>query len=674
MRTPAAAAGAGKPAWRRHLLPVAALWALALAAYASSFGAGLVFDNKLVILNDSRIQAATARNASLILAEQYWYGNRTSDLYRPLTTFSYLFNYAVLGNGPAPAGYHWVNFALHAANIALVYLLALWIFGELRAALAMAAVWAVHPVLTESVTNIVGRADLLAALGVLAALACHVQAAGASGKRRMRWLVAVGVATAVGIFSKESAIVAPAVLLLYDLAFAGRVGWRARATNYAAAAAPCVLFMAVRGLVLARLAAALIPFTDNPIAGADFLAGRLTAVRVIGKYVWLLLWPERLSADYSFNQIPLFRPGDWAALAAVAAAAALAGAAAWAFRRQKPVFFFLAWFFVTLAPTSNVFLPIGSIMAERFLYLPALGLAGCVAVGLVTVSRRLPAKAAPVLLAAICAALAIRTYARNLDWATERTLMTSAAESSPASFRPHSALAEILPAGEGVAEANRTIEILDPLPDERSDAHAYVSAGVCYRREGDGAVGRNPGEAVRWYRKSLDTLLRARSIERTHDRVNQRENLRRGREKTTFGWYLVYLELGRTYLRLSQPREALDALEQGRLRALRPELFEETANAYGAMGDFRQASVVLTEGALLYPGDPRFASGLRELYERTEPGSCAARGMGMDCPLVKDRYCAAFRDLSRLAAAAGMAEVAAQGESAAIRQMGCPAE
>ena len=54
----------------------------------------------------------------------------TTGLYRPLSTFSYLLNYAIFGNGPLPAGYHWVNFALHAVNIALVYLLGLLLFQE----------------------------------------------------------------------------------------------------------------------------------------------------------------------------------------------------------------------------------------------------------------------------------------------------------------------------------------------------------------------------------------------------------------------------------------------------------------------------------------------------------------------------------------------------------------
>ncbi len=659
MRKPAAAAGADKPAWRRHLLPVLGLWALALAAYSSSFGAGLVFDNRIAILNDPRIQDVTSRNANLILDQQYWYGNLPSALYRPLTTFSYLFNYAVLGNGSAPAGYHWVNFALHAVNIALVYVLALWIFGELRAAVATAAVWAVHPVLTESVTNIVGRADLLAALGVLAALACHVHAAGATGKRRMRWLVAVGAATAIGMFSKESAIVAPAVLLLYDLAFAGRGKWRERVDSYAAAVAPCLLFLCIRAQVLAHSTTGSVVYIDNPLVGAGFLTGRLTAIGVIGRYVGLLLWPGRLSADYSYNQIPLFRLGDWAGVAAAAAALAMAAAAVWAFRRHNRVFFFLGLFFVTLAPTCNVFLPIGTIMAERFLYLPALALAGCVALGLEAASRRLPAKAAPALLGAICAALAVRTYVRNLDWATDQTLMASAAEACPAAYRPHLVLATLLSGSEGVAEADRARATLDPVPDERNFGRAYNSLGIRYREDGDSVAARNAPEAEAWYRKSRDTLLRARSIEAA--------------AAPGTGAADISFELGRTYLRLAQPREALDAFEQARLRSLRPELFEEMAKAYRALGDLRQASVMLSEGALLDREEARFPAELLHLYGETDPGSCAALRLDVKCPLVKERFCAAYRDLEQLATRSGLRE-AAEGEAASARDLGCPAE
>ena len=105
-----------------------ALWALVLAAYSNSFQAGLVFDSAMAITRDARIQAVTPQNLRLILTEEYWHGSTTSGLYRPLTTFSYLLNYAVFGNGTHPAGYHWVNLALHAVNVSLVYLLGLLVF------------------------------------------------------------------------------------------------------------------------------------------------------------------------------------------------------------------------------------------------------------------------------------------------------------------------------------------------------------------------------------------------------------------------------------------------------------------------------------------------------------------------------------------------------------------
>jgi len=105
--------------WRRHALLLGALVLAALLAYSNSFSAGFVFDNG-VLMKDSRIKAVTSDNLDLIWNQEYWYNWSISGLYRPLSTLSYLFNYAILGNAEHPAGYHWVNFSLHSINIALV--------------------------------------------------------------------------------------------------------------------------------------------------------------------------------------------------------------------------------------------------------------------------------------------------------------------------------------------------------------------------------------------------------------------------------------------------------------------------------------------------------------------------------------------------------------------------
>ena len=254
-------------AWRPHAWRVLAVWIVALAAYSNSFGGKLAFDNEIAIARDTRVHTFDSQNLHLILNEELWYNSSTTGAYRPLFTFSLLVNYALFGNGTDTTGYHIVNFAIHAANILLVYLLGLLLFQETRLAWALAGLWGVHPLLTESVTNIVGRADLLAAFGVLAGLVCHVQAARSTGRRRLGWLAGLALAAGIGMFSKENAVVLPAIMLLYDLTWARSAPWKERWRGYVAMALPFGLFFKLRADMLAHQVPALVPFLDNPLLG-----------------------------------------------------------------------------------------------------------------------------------------------------------------------------------------------------------------------------------------------------------------------------------------------------------------------------------------------------------------------------------------------------------------------
>src|SRR5271157_3429273 len=281
---PLVAAGGKRRTWRRHGWRLLAVWGLILVAYSNSFQAALVFDNSSVIGRDPRIRQATPQNIASILTGGYRYANATDGLYRPLTTFSYLLNYAVFNNGPRPAGYHWVNLVAHEANVALVYALGIAIVGETAPAWALAAIWGLHPLLTESVTNIVGRADLLAAFGVLAGLLCHVRGASAAGRRKLAWLAGVAGSQAIGLFSKESAVVLPGIMLAYDLTWFERTTWRVRALAYGVLVLPLAAFLYLRGLLHLHM---LVSFADNPLVNADFWAARLTAIKVIANFLWL---------------------------------------------------------------------------------------------------------------------------------------------------------------------------------------------------------------------------------------------------------------------------------------------------------------------------------------------------------------------------------------------------
>ena len=494
--------------WRRHGWRLLLIWGLLLIAYSNSFQSGLVFDNSSVIGRDPRIRQATSKNIDAILNGGYRPNNPTDGLYRPLTTFTYLLNYAVLGNGPQPAGYHWVNLGLQALNIALVYALGITILGETAVAWAMAAIWGLHPLLTESVTNIVGRADLLAAFGVLMGLLCYINGTLAAGRKRLVWLAGVAAAQAIGLFSKESAAVLPALMLAYDLIWSERATWRRRAAGYAALALPFAAYFYLRARVDPRL---LIGFAENPLVHAGFWTARLTAVKVIGKLLLLFFWPARLSADYSYNAVPLFgwrlsNGEDAKGLLAIAiciGAIILAWFLASRWRRAgKPALFLLLFFFIAAAPTSNLVFLIGSIMAERFLYLPSVGLAGLVVIGAVTLGRRLPlrypstSRLGWLTMIVLCLALVARTHARNADWKDEVSLWTSAVEVCPNSGKAHYNLGQALdhiPGGlpDAITQYETALRI-DP-----SDGEAHTNLGNALA-----ATGRLP-EAIAEYRAAL---------------------------------------------------------------------------------------------------------------------------------------------------------------------------
>lgn len=644
-------------AWRPHAWRLAALWVLALAAYSNSFGGGFVFDNAAAILRDPRVHAATPENLHLILHEEYWYNSSTTGLYRPLTTLSYLWNYAILGDGANPAGYHWFNFLVHACNIALVYLLGWRLLEDATAGAVLAALWGVHPLLTESVSNIVGRADLLSAFGVLAALLCHIEAAHSSGRRKIALLFCLALAAGIAVFSKEAGAVLPGVMLLHDLTWREASNWRRRLPGHAAMAIPFAIFFSLRAGLLSRAPLGMVPYADNPLFGAGFWTARITAFGIIGRYIALFLWPARQSADYSYNAIPL--GASWTlALCLVALALLIVS-----FRRARPVFFFTAFFFLVLAPTANLLLLIGSVMAERFAYLPCAGLAGCAAWGLLSLSRRF-GRSVWAAAGAVCVALAVCTWARNPIWHDDLSLWNSVAAAYPGDFKAHTTLAELYAnAGptqldRATHEADLTLQIIASLPPDHCSPRPYATAGLCYRLRGDSLP---PDAAPAVYAKARDTLLRGEQVDQAERAEIVRINQTAGKSVTAAGWMPLYLELGRVYTRLHDPEKARQFLAYGQAHSPDPEFTIELSHSWQSEGNAQRAAMTLIEPVLAGSTSPRLAVELVSLYKQTAPASCAVResngaaSVNFDCPLVRDQMCASAQDLSAVFRQAGQA-------------------
>ncbi len=665
------------------------LWALALivaallAAYSNSFTSGFVFDNKAILLQDPRIREASSQNLSDIFSHTYWWPTGESGLYRPLTTLTYLFNYAVLGDGDQPGGYHAINLLLHAQNAMCLYFLLLRITAKYWAALLSALLWSVHPVLTEAVTNIVGRADLLAGLALLGGLLIYLKAGETTGWTRAAWLAGLAAVAAAGAFSKESAVVLPAMIALYEVTW-----WRERkparsriAPAAIAVAVPILVFLIRRAAVLASSPAADFPFFDNPITGAGFWVGRLTALKVLARYLSLVAWPARLSADYSYNQIPLTQgaASDW--ISWIVMALVVAGAV-WFYRRNPAIFFLAGFAFLAILPASNLLVSTGTMMAERLIYLSAAGVVACFVLGALAAAERFgKQRAAAILLCGIACALAARTWSRNRDWQDDLTLARATVSASPQSFKAHQMLAEALFLGDAehrdvedvLAEAERGIAILDPLPDARSSPELYRLAGACYLLKGDRMREQNR-DSMEEYRRARAVLQRGAAI------LNA---LRAGRSAPFVASSNddIFRLLSAADLRLGRVNDAKTAAQEASKRdPLNPDVYVRMSEALESAGDRSGAAAQLMLG-MLVTSDMGLRMRLIELYGRgLDQNHCAVMqgpngpAINPACELVRKQLCGVSSDAVRISVNAGKANTAHALKNSFVKEYGCPAE
>jgi protein O-mannosyl-transferase len=629
------------------------LCTLAFLAFSNSFFAGLALDNQVLLLGDPRIRQATAQNIGQIFQHTYWWPHGEAGLYRPLTTLTYLLNYAILGNGADSTGYHWINLALHAINVLLVYALAWRLLTghtrRMRLSMFIAVLWAVHPVLTESVTNIIGRADLLAAIAVLGGFLMYLRSAETAGWRRYAWLTGLGAITAAGALSKESAVVLPAVILLYELAY-----WKHRASLSAllrgmiATSLPIALVFWLRASVLAAAAPAEFPFVDNPIVGAGFLTAKLTAIKVLARYLWLAIWPLKLSADYSYAQIPLARgsPEDWIACLAVAGAIAVL---AILYLRNRLAFFLAAFAFLNLLPTSNLLFPIGTIMAERFLYLPLAGFVAC----LVLAIDRAPVRIATVLFCLLAVGFAVRTWLRNLDWVNDLTMAAATVRTSPHSFKAHRLLATALFQSDlahsrldrVIDESDKALAILNDLPDELLVSNPWNQAAAFHLAKGDSLQPTAADAADAQFRDAVRLASRSISIEAASRAAYDRRHYTKVPVPPMAAE--AYRILASAHLRLRQGDQALPAALQARvIDPSNTEVYDQIADGYLAASRGKDAAIALAEG-MFATGDLSLRSDLLKLYQSgVDTKGCAVvpgpngPALNPNCAMVHDDLCA----------------------------------
>jgi tetratricopeptide (TPR) repeat protein len=421
---------------RRDLMLLAVI-AAALVVYANSLWNGFAYDDNWAIVRNPRVH--NLANLRAIFLTPYWpnYGPELG-LFRPLTIFGFASKWSIVGN--APWLFHLVSILAHAAACALVFLL-LERLASQTVAFAAALLFAVHPVHTEAVANVVGQAELWVALALLSACLLYVRRPPGV---HVPWRTRIGIIAiyGLGLLAKESAVVLPGLLVLLDFAQRRIELTRTGLVRYVRGTSILmILLCAVFVAYLVVRVSALGNFAGVDAApGLPFLREPhrvLNAFRAWPEFVRLLFFPMNLSVDYApglLLPVDSITPMVLLGMLLTAAVVLIFLATPW-----KPRAGCIAgWFLITILPVSNFFFPIGVLIGERTLYTQSL--AACLLGGRAwsEVRQRASVGARRLAAAAAIAVLLLfgaRTVVRNPDWDSLETVWDALRRDHPESYR-----------------------------------------------------------------------------------------------------------------------------------------------------------------------------------------------------------------------------------------------
>lgn len=484
---------------------------------SASFAAILTFDFIHFDVNDQLIEnpyvhGLTGANLRHIFT------SRCVTSYYPVRSLTYALDYQVWGLNPR--GFKLTNLLIHLTNVLLVFWFVLRLRGQ--AALAgqthvpwwdvsvatfSAGIFAVHPVVVEPVTWVSGREELLMTLGALGCLHFHVTARrfGEIGGRTYAALACYGcaaLACTAACLSNVVGAVIPLLIVAWDVLTLPPPKWRKILTGTSALWAASAATLAIKIAGESR----------ETVGAAAHVFSAQWLMRVLHTYALnlkTLVWPKDLTLFYQVDAPRGFLdPGVLLGALAIGSTCVIL----WTLRRQKLTLFGLLWFGVALAPSGSQVIPHLN-LADRFLYLPLVGLAIALAAGLGPLRNVLKGLGPRVRLIALCfLALLLSGTITLLDltsvgqirtWQDDVTLWQHCLGIDDNNPRAHCCLADALCERGRFREAMRHYRIalsLDPVNMDALNNFAYELA-ACDDR------------SLRHYELAVELATRARQVD-----------------------------------------------------------------------------------------------------------------------------------------------------------------
>ncbi|XP_055934586.1 protein O-mannosyl-transferase Tmtc3-like [Argiope bruennichi] len=585
------------------------LAALVAVCYSNSLSCGFAYDDIAAVRDNRDLRPHTPLTS--IFLNDFWgmpikkEGSHKS--YRPLTVLTFRANYAV--HGLRPFGYHLVNVLLHAVVCLLFYRLCLH-FSSGTSSLVSSALFAVHPIHTEAVSGVVGRAELLSAVAFLCALLYYIHNRYQHKTNAWQECGITSIIAVLGLLCKEQALTVLAVCCIYEIVspknqrrvqgirylMLGRVSpWlRDKLLRVSLLMTAAVGALYFRCKIMGPKILPTFSRFDNPAAASATPTRQLTYNYLLSVNAWLLLFPCNLCCDWTMSSIPLIT-SFWDArnLATVAFYVFIFCAARAIFRLEEDarmsLILSLSMLVLPFLPASNLFFPVGFVVAERVLYIPSMGFCMILAQGWsILWEKRAYKQLAAVGILFLLTVHVLKTIRRNEDWRTEYTLYSSALSVNQRNAKLFNNMGRVLESLEKHEDAlkyyNEAIRI------QADDVRGYLNLGRVYTH-------------LRRYEEAEDTYLKAKSLFLDPEETRERE------VRVTPNHLQLFLNLAFLISRNDSRLEEADALYREAIT-----LRSDFTNAYLNRGDVLLKMNRTKEAEAMYQRALEFDDSNPDLY------------------------------------------------------------
>ena len=410
---------------------------IAIAVYANTLKGDFIWDDEYLILKNSQVKSF--KHFGNVFSTYVGYGSENiNNFYRPIQEISNMIDYAIWGE--KPFGFHLTNIILHALVSVMVFIFLFCLTKNIMASGAAAVFYAVHPVHTEAVAYIAGRADSLYAFFMLLSLVLFIKSADKvrTGLNDRKLYALSIVFFILSLLSKELAITMPIIVFLYTFYFVRGTDdnkyYRILKWRWG------IYAIIVGEYVYLRLTALNFSSIAPPsvFAKIPLVLRFVTFLRSVFIYLRLLVFPADLHMERTIRiSKSLFEPTAALTIAAIIFLIVLARKT---YKTNKLISFAILWFFISLIPLSNI-VPINSFLAEHWIYVASIGPFLLFGMGIswlykkISPRGKLPVTVFFTILAILIGLYARVTVLRNTDWKDEISFFNSALKYHPRNAR-----------------------------------------------------------------------------------------------------------------------------------------------------------------------------------------------------------------------------------------------